>query len=122
MIFYNGYYSNADLRLAEHVEAKKKNGSGNANDDTISAKREKSAARILAEKKQVESQEIQSNEAYVSAPVVNDDFKYSVEGLTSAQAEELLKHFGKNELPEIVIPKWYENSCILMVMLSLIPI
>ena len=101
----NFLYSNADLRLAEHVEAKKKAGVG-ADPDKINAKREKSAARIAAEKKEVETQEIQSNEAYVSAPVENDDFKFNNEGLTTAEAEELLKKYGKNELPEVVIPKW----------------
>ena len=85
----NFLYSNADLRLAEHVEAKKKAGVG-ADPDKINAKREKSAARIAAEKKEVETQEIQSNEAYVSAPVENDDFKFNNEGLTTAEAEELL--------------------------------
>lgn len=29
------------------------------------------------------------------------------EGLTSAQAEELVKKYGRNELPEKVTPKWY---------------
>jgi len=36
----------------------------------------------------------------------DDDFKYS-EGLTSEEAERLLQCFGKNELPEKVVPKWY---------------
>eukprot|EP01118_Nematostelium_gracile_P017361 TRINITY_DN7391_c0_g1_i1.p1 TRINITY_DN7391_c0_g1~~TRINITY_DN7391_c0_g1_i1.p1 ORF type:complete len:1029 (+),score=332.17 TRINITY_DN7391_c0_g1_i1:111-3197(+) len=29
------------------------------------------------------------------------------EGLSSEQAEELLKRYGRNELPEKIIPKWY---------------
>eukprot|EP00884_Botryococcus_braunii_P018072 jgi/Botrbrau1/4949/Bobra.0122s0027.1 len=38
-------------------------------------------------------------------PVVGDDFKYST-GLTTAEAEELLKQYGKNELIEKKTPKW----------------
>lgn len=38
---------------------------------------------------------------------IKDDFKFEHEGLTTAQAEGLLKIHGHNELPEKVIPKWY---------------
>lgn len=35
-------------------------------------------------------------------------FHYAREtGLDDAEAAELLKHFGRNELPEKVVPKWY---------------
>lgn len=34
-------------------------------------------------------------------------FVYSHNGLTSAEAEKRLAQFGRNELPEKVIPKWY---------------
>ena len=35
-----------------------------------------------------------------------DDFKYNHVGFTSEEAAELLAKYGKNELPEKVIPKW----------------
>jgi len=35
-----------------------------------------------------------------------DDFKFNHVGFTSAEAAELLAKYGKNELPEKVIPKW----------------
>ena len=34
------------------------------------------------------------------------NFKYS-HGLTSSEAEKLLREYGRNELPEKVVPKWY---------------
>jgi magnesium-transporting ATPase (P-type) len=38
-------------------------------------------------------------------PVV-DDFVYNHVGLTDAEAKALLEKYGKNELPEKIIPKW----------------
>lgn len=35
-----------------------------------------------------------------------EDFPFNHVGLTSAEAEELLQKYGKNELPEKVTPKW----------------
>lgn len=35
-----------------------------------------------------------------------EEFEYS-HGLTEAEAAELLQKWGKNELPEKIIPKWY---------------
>ena len=36
-----------------------------------------------------------------------EDFEFNHEGLTEAEAAERLKKYGRNELPEKVIPKWY---------------
>ena len=36
-----------------------------------------------------------------------EDFVFNHEGLTEAEAAERLKKFGRNELPEKIIPKWY---------------
>ncbi len=41
-----------------------------------------------------------------------DDFQCSA-GLTSMEAQVLLKIHGKNELPEKIIPKWYILLCLL---------
>jgi H+-transporting ATPase len=38
---------------------------------------------------------------------INAEFVINDEGLSSAEAEARLKHFGRNELPEKKIPKWY---------------
>lgn len=38
-------------------------------------------------------------------PVV-DDFVYNHVGLTDAEAKALLEKYGKNELPEKIVPKW----------------
>jgi len=35
-----------------------------------------------------------------------EDFKYNHVGFTSAEAAALLEKYGKNELPEKIIPKW----------------
>ena len=37
---------------------------------------------------------------------IPDDFKYNHAGVTSEEAADLLEKYGKNELPEKVIPKW----------------
>lgn len=37
----------------------------------------------------------------------DDDFVFNFVGLTTKQAEDLMKVYGKNELPEKHIPKWY---------------
>eukprot|EP01038_Epipyxis_sp_PR26KG_P014289 gene14289-19169_t len=46
------------------------------------------------------------DEADIEKSQVISNFKYS-HGLTSAEAENLLRLHGKNELPEKVVPKWY---------------
>ena len=47
-----------------------------------------------------------SNEYGASKGDDPENFVYS-HGLTSAEAEGLLEEFGRNELPEKVVPKWY---------------
>lgn len=37
----------------------------------------------------------------------NEKFVYCHDGLSSERAAQLLTHYGRNELPENVIPKWY---------------
>jgi H+-transporting ATPase len=39
--------------------------------------------------------------------VVSDDFKFNMEGLTEEEAAKRLTFYGRNELPEKVVPKWY---------------
>jgi H+-transporting ATPase len=38
--------------------------------------------------------------------VLSDDFEFNHVGLTTEEAEERIKKYGKNELPEKVDPKW----------------
>ena len=66
----------------------------------------KSKTLMDAEKLHADNIEKHSHEEYVSVPKT-DTFVYSQDGLTTAQAEELLRTHGKNELPEKVVPKWY---------------
>jgi H+-transporting ATPase len=40
-------------------------------------------------------------------PTLAADFKFNEDGLSSEEAERLLKEYGLNELPEKTIPKWY---------------
>jgi H+-transporting ATPase len=44
-------------------------------------------------------------EALVQKPENEDDFPLS-HGITNAEAAELLKQWGRNELPEKVTPSW----------------
>lgn len=72
-----------DMKLAERVEAQRKN----------------SDAKISINSGIPDEAELDDDQG-------DEDFVES-KGLTSAQAEELLKQWGRNELPEKTIPKWY---------------
>jgi magnesium-transporting ATPase (P-type) len=71
------------------------------------------AEKIQTEGTYRERQESGMKEAMLVAEVekedgvdVPDDFEFNHVGLTSAEAEERLNKYGKNELPEHVEPKW----------------
>ena len=72
-------HSRKDLDLAQHIEAKKKASEANVG---------------IPEEAEFSDE----------AP---DNFEFNHEGLTEAEAAERLKKYGRNELPEKVIPKWY---------------
>ncbi len=38
---------------------------------------------------------------------LNERFVYSHDGLSSERAAQLLAQYGRNELPQKVVPKWY---------------
>eukprot|EP00475_Leptophrys_vorax_P036534 TRINITY_DN618_c0_g1_i1.p1 TRINITY_DN618_c0_g1~~TRINITY_DN618_c0_g1_i1.p1 ORF type:complete len:1011 (+),score=340.86 TRINITY_DN618_c0_g1_i1:202-3033(+) len=50
---------------------------------------------------------IPDNEDHGHDDTLPDDFVFNHEGLTSAEAEKRLERYGRNELPEKIIPKWY---------------
>lgn len=41
------------------------------------------------------------------ADEVSADFRYNAEGFSSAEAAQRLLRYGRNELPEKHVPKWY---------------
>eukprot|EP00475_Leptophrys_vorax_P025000 TRINITY_DN3479_c0_g2_i1.p1 TRINITY_DN3479_c0_g2~~TRINITY_DN3479_c0_g2_i1.p1 ORF type:complete len:987 (+),score=347.54 TRINITY_DN3479_c0_g2_i1:157-2961(+) len=53
------------------------------------------------EKVEIDAQEMEHDQT------LPDDFVFNHEGLTSNEAEKRLERYGRNELPEKVIPKWY---------------
>ena len=93
------------MRLAENVSARKKTSSG----DNLIAPKRKSKTLMDAEKLHSVNEEKHGRDDYVSVGKdgKEDPFVYSQEGLTTSEAEALLKIHGKNELPEKVVPKWY---------------
>jgi magnesium-transporting ATPase (P-type) len=70
---------------------------------------EKAKAPVVQEKPQGGASQPVHEEEHEKKKGENDDilrdFPISV-GLTSVEAEELLRKFGRNELPEKVTPKW----------------
>jgi len=56
---------------------------------------------------QEEEDEIEKEENEFSHHSKEVKFNYNHKGLSSSEAEALLDKYGKNELPEKVIPKWY---------------
>lgn len=61
----------------------------------------KSGVLKKGEEVKIDTKELEHDET------MPDDFAYSHEGLTSDEAEKRLQRYGRNELPEKVIPKWY---------------
>lgn len=59
--------------------------------------------QMIAKKKGVE----EISELDISKHTIIEEFIFNNIGLSSTEAEKLLEIYGKNELPETVIPKWY---------------
>ncbi len=64
--------------------------------------------------KKHQGNEVDNNEKVYTKPEIDideyaapDDFVFNFKGLTSAEAKERLDKFGRNELPEKTVPKWY---------------
>jgi H+-transporting ATPase len=85
--FQEGALRDADLNFAERIQV-----------DGTYRERQESGIKESTFVAQVEGEE----EGFV-AP---DDFEFNHVGLTTAEAEERLKKYGKNELPEKIDPKW----------------
>lgn len=47
------------------------------------------------------------DEAEMDIEGLSANFEFNHNGLTSAEAAERLRRYGRNELPEKKIPKWY---------------
>lgn len=62
--------------------------------------------KVTTKKSSGEDGDMNEHEENESGRTKNADFKIS-HGLTSAEAAELLIKYGRNELEEVVIPKWY---------------
>lgn len=80
-----------DMKMVERVQAK------------IEAERQKSDPKMAVKQAIAIPDE---SEMEKDGHEADDDFVES-HGLSTAQAEKLLAEWGKNELPEKVIPKWY---------------